>query len=450
MLEELDALSKGDNNDPSVVATPPEIAVSKRSAADGEKRIVTVADYQDEQKVVQRFAMLAMEFGAVGMAQPDIADRLFLVDECNWDGVECGNGEDGSAEVTKIRWDYRNLTGSVSSAIGLLSSISSLDLSNNVLVGTIPESLYRLTDLKELRLYKNDLGGTLSSRIGDLDKLERFHLSHNSFSGTLPSELKSDGGSENGIRPIRYFNVYSNQLTGSLPEGLRLRQCLYFDVGENYFTGTLPQDIGDKFVELRMLYLDHNAFSGTLPSSYNTVGNGRLNILAIEHNQLTGIVPSGDREFNNLDNLSSYTLQANQFTGMENLQICSIQGMVEFKADCYPAMVCGCWGPLFEFCDRYCAGSSDNMRPPSSSSDNFAPANGNVVGNNADYYSDYWYGQQQQQQNYYYPDNNWGWWQQQQQPQPNPDDYWGWWQQQQQPEPDRRPQNGYWERQPAF
>ena len=107
--------------------------------------------------------------------------------------------------------------------------------------------------------------------------------------------------------------------------------------------------------------------------------------------------------------------------------------MVEFKADCYPAMVCGCWGPLFQFCDRYCAGSNDNTRPPSSSSsswDNTAPANGNV--GDSDYNTGYWWGQQQQQQqqNYYYPDNGYYWWQQ--------------------PEPDRLPHNGYWERQPPF
>jgi len=283
------------------------------------------------------------------LADPN--DARFLVDECDWEGVECAskdNTTSTSTIVTELRWDYRNLDGSIASTLGLLTALTSLDMSNNDLKGSIPESMYKLTDLEEIILFKNGLTGTISNSIGNLDKLKRFHLSHNSLAGNLPTELKSDGGSEDGIRPIEYFNVYSNQLTGTLPTDLRWRKCDYFDVGRNQIGGTLPDDIGDKFIALRHMFLDHNAFSGTFPSSYNTIGNGRLVVLAIESNQLSGVVP-GEREI--YDNLVQYTLHDNNFVGQEQ-QNCQNYLLVEFKADC--PNVCTCFGRYFEFCERWC------------------------------------------------------------------------------------------------
>ncbi|OEU20277.1 L domain-like protein, partial [Fragilariopsis cylindrus CCMP1102] len=187
-----------------------------------------------------------------------------------------------------------------------------LDLSNNNLVGTIPEELYKLTNIQKVYLFKNNLTGTISSQIGNLDSITHFHLSHNNLIGNIPNELKSDN---NGIRPLEYFNVYSNQLTGTIPDDLRLRNVIYFDIGRNSLTGKLPNDIGTKFISLRHLYLDHNDFRGTIPDSYNTVGNGRLESFSIDHNRFTGTVP-GERSMYN--KLVQYTLHSNQFDRIDS------------------------------------------------------------------------------------------------------------------------------------
>ena len=73
-----------------------------------------------------------------------------------------------------------------------------------------------------------------------------------------------------------YLNLYDNQLTGTVPSALRLRRLFLLDLGRNQLTGQLPDDLGEKFVSLRILSLSHNKFSGTLPPSYINVGNGRL------------------------------------------------------------------------------------------------------------------------------------------------------------------------------
>ena len=112
-----------------------------------------------------------------------------------------------------------------------------------------------------------------------------------------------------------YLNLYSNELTGTLPENMRLREAIYFDVGRNRLTGTLPDDIGEKFVSLRHFHLDHNEFKGTLPESYNTVGNGRLESFSIDHNKLTGTI-EGERDLYN--KLVQYTLHSNRFDKMDS------------------------------------------------------------------------------------------------------------------------------------
>jgi hypothetical protein len=94
-----------------------------------------------------------------------------------------------------------------------------------------------------------------------------------------------------------YFNVYSNKLTGTIPDNLRWRKVINLDLGRNQFTGTV-ETIVDKFVELRMLFLDHNQFNGTVPSTLINSGNGRLVALQLDNNQFTGEVP-GDHLYTN-------------------------------------------------------------------------------------------------------------------------------------------------------
>mmetsp|Transcript_21292 Transcript_21292/g.50361 ORF Transcript_21292/g.50361 Transcript_21292/m.50361 type:complete len:574 (-) Transcript_21292:1436-3157(-) len=305
-------------------------------------------DRADLGGIIQRFALLSMDFSLQGASNTD-TPPLFAqqgVDECEWEGVVC---EDGV--VTGVRWAHNEKAtagGSIASAVRLLApALTSLDLSNNGLVGTIPEGLYDATNLKQVYLFKNDLGGTISRKIGQLDSITHFHLSHNKLTGTIPEEVKSDNS---GIRPLQYFNLYSNQLTGTLPQNMRLREVIYFDVGRNQLTGRLPDDLGEKFVAARHLHFDHNDFRGTLPASYNTVGNGRLESFSIEHNRLTGTL-QGERDLYN--KLVQFTLHGNRFDRIES-GTCRMevpQGeMVEFRADC---QVCGCRG-YFNLCARQC------------------------------------------------------------------------------------------------
>ena len=72
----------------------------------------------------------------------------------------------------------------------MLKGLTLLDISNNGLKGTIPEDLFiGLSNLQHLDLSGCNLSGTLSSNIGLLTQLRYLHLADNIFHGTIPPSL---------------------------------------------------------------------------------------------------------------------------------------------------------------------------------------------------------------------------------------------------------------------
>lgn len=94
-----------------------------------------------------------------------------------------------------------------------------------------------------------------------------------------------------------YFNVNRNQMTGTIPANMRLRQMYYMDLGNNKFSGTLPSELGTEYVRLRHLFLDHNEFTGTVPQSYVVAGDGRIQSLTLNDNKFTGDFPGNHETY---------------------------------------------------------------------------------------------------------------------------------------------------------
>ncbi|KAF0933736.1 hypothetical protein E2562_019212 [Oryza meyeriana var. granulata] len=92
----------------------------------------------------------------------------------------------------------------------------SLDLSDNVLDGGIPEELSSLTGLVNLNLSMNHLTGTIPQKIGALQKLESLDLSINALSGGIPSSLSD-------LTSLSHLNLSYNNLSGRIPSGNQLQ-----------------------------------------------------------------------------------------------------------------------------------------------------------------------------------------------------------------------------------
>ena len=82
------------------------------------------------------------------------------------------------------------LSGSVPSQLGQLSSLGQLYLFDTELTGRIPSELDQMLALQYLYLDDNALTGTLSTEVGRLQGILRIYAyMNNQLSGSLPSQL---------------------------------------------------------------------------------------------------------------------------------------------------------------------------------------------------------------------------------------------------------------------
>ena len=102
--------------------------------------------------------------------------------------------------------DFSNLNNGTK-----FESLQFLDLSQNVLKGTLPVSLCKnYPNLQHLNLQGNELSGTIPTMFGLCSKLETFALSHNLLRDDIPAELEK-------MSNLKVLNLNDNDLAGKAP-----------------------------------------------------------------------------------------------------------------------------------------------------------------------------------------------------------------------------------------
>lgn len=101
-----------------------------------------------------------------------------------WTGVTCV-----STNITSISLPTNNLTGTLPTELGNLTSLTTLNLSGNSISGPIPPQIGRLTSLTTLNLSNNQLDGVIPMTIGNNTNLSVLNLSLNQLDGQIPSSI---------------------------------------------------------------------------------------------------------------------------------------------------------------------------------------------------------------------------------------------------------------------
>uniref|UniRef100_A0A5B7B034 non-specific serine/threonine protein kinase n=1 Tax=Davidia involucrata TaxID=16924 RepID=A0A5B7B034_DAVIN len=202
------------------------------------------------------------------------------------------------------------------------AQITSLDLKNRNLSGTIPAEFRYLSSLNHLNLSGNAFDGPLQSVIFEFPYLRTLDISHNNFNSTFPPGISK-------IKHLTFLNAYSNSFTGPLPEEIiHLRFLEYINLGGSYFDGSIPASFGS-FPRLKFLQLSGNALTGQIPAELGFLT--QLERLEIGYNEFSGGVPV---EFRNLSYLkyldvSNATLSGNLTPELGNLT--RLESLLLFK-----------------------------------------------------------------------------------------------------------------------
>eukprot|EP00978_Attheya_sp_CCMP212_P018409 scaffold50361_cov52-Attheya_sp.AAC.2 len=107
---------------------------------------------------------------------------------CQWEGITC----DYKFCVTKIDLPDIGLFGTLPEGkeLSQFPCLESLNLGENKLRGTLPDSIYEIHNLASLYLQNNQLSGTISSNIKNMRKIQSIYLGDNAFTGSIPSAIK--------------------------------------------------------------------------------------------------------------------------------------------------------------------------------------------------------------------------------------------------------------------
>ena len=235
-----------------------------------------------------------------------------------------------------------SITGTIPNELITLKELETVLLSGNLLTGTIPEfggsdtssggsgstttSTSGQSDVRVLVLEQNMLHGTIPQTIyTQLTLLEEIVLMYNmGLTGTLPTELGY-------LSKLQYFACYLCQLNGTLPTEMGLLRDLWaFDVASNQLTGTMPTELGNLSERMLYLYIHDNKLTGTIPAELGNLS--KIRAIFVGYNNLTGIIPSSfATSLPSLEhlNVQNTTLSIDAFD-----YFCSIDPNVAVSADC--------------------------------------------------------------------------------------------------------------------
>ncbi|XP_006659244.1 probable LRR receptor-like serine/threonine-protein kinase At3g47570 [Oryza brachyantha] len=199
---------------------------------------------------------------------------------------------------------HNDLVGAMPAIIGNLSKeLSSIDLSYNQIIGTIPKDLWKFK-LTSLSLSYNLFTGTLPPDIGQLPRINKIYISHNRISGQIPQSLGN-------ISQLNLLDVSNNFLDGSIPVSIgNLTKLDTLDLSSNTLMDQIPQGILKIPSLTRLLNLSNNALSGSIPTQIGLLNN--LIRMDLSMNELSGEIPES---IGSCVQLSSLNFQGNVLRG---------------------------------------------------------------------------------------------------------------------------------------
>ncbi|KAL2610897.1 hypothetical protein R1flu_022589 [Riccia fluitans] len=213
-------------------------------------------------------------------------------------------------QASYINVSNNQIVGSIPEVFGNVSGLNVLDMSRNKLYGSIPrgfgsQDFISRNNLNILDLSFNALTGTIPEGIFDGVFFNTLNVRNNKLTGSLPERNGSNAF-------LREVDVTNNKLTGSIPVSIFNGSTVaLFKAGNNRLTGGVPNLDCSKFPAT--LVLENNLLTGpVLPHAITEDVCYNLEVFDVSGNKLTGEIPEDLKTFENLKVLD---LSFNSLTG---------------------------------------------------------------------------------------------------------------------------------------
>ncbi|KAF8709805.1 hypothetical protein HU200_029517 [Digitaria exilis] len=183
------------------------------------------------------------------------------------------------------------LAGSIPSGLANCAQLLSLRLFSNLLNGSVPAEIGRLTKLRVLDVSSNRLRGPIPEELGNCSDLSTLVLSGqfnsieshelNLFEGGIP-------GSVTALPRLRVLWAPRAGLQGTLPNNWGRYSLEMVNLGENLLSGVIPQQLG-QCRNLKFLNLSSNNLSGSLDKD---LCPHCMAVFDVSGNELSGSIPA--------------------------------------------------------------------------------------------------------------------------------------------------------------
>ncbi|KAD2804342.1 hypothetical protein E3N88_37719 [Mikania micrantha] len=176
------------------------------------------------------------------------------------------------------------LLGELPQTAGTMNlTLEVVNLSKNRFIGNIPVDLCKVPSITVLDLSHNRLSGRLPECLGNLSSLQAMDLSNNTIMGVVPSSLGS-------LTQLMTLHLHNNIFEGKLPLSLQnLTSLVTMDIGYNFLEGDIPCWSGERLLKLRILNLQSNKFTGKIPLQFCQLD--ALMHLNLAQNNIIGTIP---------------------------------------------------------------------------------------------------------------------------------------------------------------
>ncbi|WVZ17175.1 hypothetical protein V8G54_010157 [Vigna mungo] len=239
--------------------------------------------------------------------------------------------------VRTLNLSTNNFEGSIPTSIGEMQELSFLDLSHNHFSGELPDELaIGCIRLQELRLSNNLFHGNIP-KFSNFTNLAQLFVNNNNLNCTLKEVLQNLNG-----KGLMTIDISSNSISGSIPSSIaKLSRVWVLLMGNNQLEGEIPIEFSNLMMLfvldisqnrlfgsishvnpsiLRVLYLQKNAFSGSIPLRF--FESPSLTTLDLRDNNFSGNIPY---TIDRLSELRVLLLGGNNFSGYIPVQLCQLQ-----------------------------------------------------------------------------------------------------------------------------